>query len=149
MFLEGMNPSCSAIEDTFLASPNFGLKLMLTLDNHLQNFHETVATARNISLLPPSDWRFLVDGAERLLWDLGERVPPRSIIPFLLAGVSSGIAPKAPVPVHTKPEPVIGGGGEFPKESRELHAALGNREVVLALAWAVPAGLTNKDFFPR
>jgi hypothetical protein len=43
-FLDGMEPICSSIKDTLLASPDFGPKIMLTLDNHLQNFDKTVAT---------------------------------------------------------------------------------------------------------
>jgi hypothetical protein len=55
-FLAGMEPTCSTIEDMFLASPDFGLTIMLTSDSPLQNFYETVAVAHNISRLPPSDW---------------------------------------------------------------------------------------------
>jgi hypothetical protein len=115
VWTKAMEPVCSTIKDMFLASPNFfaGLKIMLTSDNHLKNFNDTVAEACDISLLPPSVRPFLVDGTERLLRTLGERVPPRVIIPSSsLTGVSSETATKGPVPAHTTPEPVRGGGGD-------------------------------------
>jgi hypothetical protein len=50
---KAMEPVCSTIKDMFLASPNFfGLKIMLTSDNHLKNFNDIVAEACDISRLP-------------------------------------------------------------------------------------------------
>jgi hypothetical protein len=82
-FLEGMEDMDATLEDMFLASPDFGLKIMLVLDNHLQNVYEMVAEARDVTRLGPTDRRFLVQRAESLLHDLREHVPPQDHRPFL------------------------------------------------------------------
>jgi hypothetical protein len=86
-FLEGLDDIYPTIEDMFVTSPDFGLKIMLVLDDHLQNFYDMVAETRDVSRLGPTDRRFLVDRADRLLQDLGKRVPPRIIVPASLAGI--------------------------------------------------------------
>jgi hypothetical protein len=89
-FLDGMEDIDAALEDMFLVSPDFGLKITLVLNNHLQIFYEMVAEARDVTRLGPSERSFQVDRAEGLLQDLRERVPPRIIVPSSLAGTSPG-----------------------------------------------------------
>jgi hypothetical protein len=88
-FLDGTEDIDATLEDTFLVSADFGLsKIMLVVDNHLQNFYEMVAEARDVNRLGLSERRFLVDGAEGLPQALRERVPPKIVVPSLLAGTS-------------------------------------------------------------
>ena len=158
-FLDGMEDIDATLEDMFLVSEDFGLKIMLVLDNHLQTFYELVAEARDVTRLPPSDRRFLVDRAERLLQDLQERVPPRIIVPSSLAstgGRPSQAATPTPAPTTTAtttpPARRAQGGGEAsstPREPRAPRASQGNREVARAPVWAVPTGRTYEEFFPR
>jgi hypothetical protein len=104
-FLDGMEDIDATLEDMFLVSADFGLKIMLVLvimlvlNNNLQKICKMVAEARDVTRLGPSERRFLVDRAEGLLQDLRERVPPRIIVPSLLAGTSPGLPrPATPPP---------------------------------------------------
>jgi hypothetical protein len=148
-FLEGLDDIYPTIEDMFVTSPDFGLKIMLVLDNHLQNFYDMVAETRDVSRLGPSDRRFLVDRTDRLLQDLGERVPPRIIVPASLAGTGR-VSPSATPPTAGKAQATAGLPAKTPPtKTREPRTALGNREVTLSPVWAVPAGKVYEDFFPR
>jgi hypothetical protein len=120
-FLDAMEDIDATLEDMFLVSADFRLKIILVLDNHLQFFYEMVAKARDVTRLGPSERRFLVDRAEGLLQDLRERVPPRIIVPSSLAGRSPGsprpatppLAPSTAPPARRTPaggEPTIEGG---------------------------------------
>jgi hypothetical protein len=149
-FLEGMDDIYPTIEDMFITSADFGLKIMLVLDNHLQNFYDMVAEARDVTRLGPTDRRFLVDRADRLLQDLGERVPPRIIVPASLAGMGLAAPQATPTTSTVKAQALAAPPAKTPTaKAREPRAALGNREVSLAPLWAVPAGKVYEDFFPR
>jgi hypothetical protein len=120
-FLDGMEDINATLEDMFLVSADFGFKITLVLNNHLQFFYEMVAEARDVTRLGPSERRFLVNRAEGVLQVLQERVPPRIIIPSSLAGTSPGSprpatpppAPPTAPPARRKPaggEPTTEGG---------------------------------------
>lgn len=141
-FLEGMEEIYPTIEDMFTTSPDFGLKIMLVLDNHLQNFYDMISEARDVSRLRPTDRRFLVDRADRLLQDLGERVPPRIIVPASLASTGS----VAQLPASAKGPAVKTTPAKKDRDPREKS---GNKEITLAPIWAIPSGKTYEDFFPR
>ena len=67
-FLDGVERVDATVKDAFLVAPDFGLKVMLVLENHLQNFHEMVAeTSREVSRLRAADRRFPAHRAENLL----------------------------------------------------------------------------------
>jgi hypothetical protein len=138
-FLDGMEDIDATLEDMFLVSPDFGLKIILVLDNHLQNFYEKIAEARDVTRLGPTERRFLVDRADALLQDLRERVPPSILVPSSLAGTSPG----PPRPATPTPAPPT------PREPRLPRTPQGNREVARAPVWAVPTGRLYDDFFPR
>ena len=148
-FLDGMDDIDATLEDMFQVCPDFGLKIMLVLDNHLQNFYETIAEARDVTRLGPSERRFLVDRAEGLLQDLREQVPPRILVPSSLAGTSPGPAAQPPAPPAGTPALPPGTPGRTPREPRSPRAPIGNREVARAPIWAVPTGRLYEDFFPR
>jgi hypothetical protein len=93
-FLDGMEDIDATLEDMFLVSADFGLKIMLVLDNHLQRNYEMVAKARDVTRLGPSEKRFQVDRAEGLLQDLQERTMTTNSIFELLWCSHAGAIPR-------------------------------------------------------
>jgi hypothetical protein len=132
------------LEEMFKVVQNFGLRLILSMDRHLQNFYERISEMKDVSLAPPFDRGYLQRRADRLVQDLEEHMPPNILIPACLLSPSAKETKGAPAE-----ESAGGSGGREKKAKKDKPQPTPVVNGEAEPTWAIPAGKAYSDFFGR
>jgi hypothetical protein len=123
----------------FASSEDFGLTVLVILDNHLQQFFEMVSEMDDVTRASSRERDFLWNQATRFLEKLDDREPPSVVIPQCLRRKPAGI-------------------GDTPEQStankkRKLSKTESDKQEVTnpepQQDWSVPEGKTFLEFFGK
>jgi hypothetical protein len=78
--LEQFDDHYEGIQEMFASSPDFGLTVLVILDNHLQKFFEMVSEMADVTQASSRERDFLWRHATKFLEGLENRQPPTVVI---------------------------------------------------------------------
>ena len=142
LILEKYDDYYQVIQEMFVSSKDFGLTVLVILDNHLQRFFEMVSEMEDMSKASTRQRDFLWLQASDFLTGLDNRQPPSVVIPQCLRrttpnGKTDDIAEGGPTPKKRKKGPK-----EKPQGSQ-----VKNKEP--QQAWSIPEGKEYQAYFPN
>jgi hypothetical protein len=91
LILEKYDSYYQVIQEMFLSCKDFGLQVLIILDNHMQRFFEMVSEMKDVSKASTRQRDFLWNQANDFLDKLDNRQPPSVIIPQCLLRKPKGI----------------------------------------------------------
>jgi hypothetical protein len=119
----------------FLSTPDFGLTILVILDNHLQRFFEMVSEMDDVTKASSRERDFLCRQANAFLDGLENRQPPSVVIPQCLR--------RTPTVDNGN-----GTGGETPPTKKKKKTATSSEKLTNSepqQAWSIPEGKAYKD----
>ena len=151
LILERYDDHYQVIQEMFASSADFGLTVLVILDNHLQKFFEMVSDMENVTKASSRQRDFLWRQATEFLEGLENRRPPSVVIPQCLrrtpTNTKEGPASvDGPAPASKKQKTSNDATGKTAREkSKEKPVPTNNKEP--QPAWSIPEGKKYLDFF--
>ena len=149
--LKGIKEHHTMIQEMFVTVPQFGLKLLYSLDRQIQRFLEQVSSLKVVESAHHSLRRFLTQKADALLEGVADGIAPSVMLPASLAKPTGGKSAKEPMSEAKAPPTPLEKAKEKDKakeKAKEKQASRGpvhNPEV--NPSWAIPAGSTYEGLF--
>jgi hypothetical protein len=147
LVLEKYDEHYQVIQEMFSSIKDFGLTVMVILDNHLQKFFEMVSEMDDVTQASSKERNYLYTQASNFLDGLENRQPPAVVIPQCLR--------RTPALTEPKPTGRAGvGGDEGPAAKKRKKAGkkvtddktpVTNKEP--QQAWSVPEGKSFASYF--
>jgi hypothetical protein len=147
LILEHYDDHYQVIQEMFASSADFGLTVLVILDNQLQKFFEMVSDMHDVAKASSRQRDFLWRQATEFLEGLENRRPPSVVIPQCLrrtppANKEGTVRDDGPAPASKKRRTAK---ETAEKAAREKPIATANKEQ--QPAWSIPEGKTYMDFF--
>ena len=140
--LEQFDDHYQVIQEMFASTADFGLTVLVILDNHMQKFFEMVSDLEDMTKASSRQRDFLWNQANEFLEGLENRRPPSVVIPQCL---------------HRTPTsaPSKGGGSSDPSPTKKKKSSADKAKKKQATAsnpepqqaWSIPQGKKYLDFF--
>ena len=147
LILEKYDDHYQVIQEMFASSEDFGLTVLVILDNHLQKFFEMVSDMDDVTKASTRQRDFLWRHAADFLEGLENRKPPSVVIPQCLRKTPTSIkehqghdGDSEPASKRRKTSNEVA-----EKRNREKPATAKNKEP--QQAWSIPEGKAYIDFF--
>jgi hypothetical protein len=147
----------SIIQEMFASVEDFGLSILVILDNHLQSFFEMISEMDDVTAATSHQRDFLFRRADRLIEELENRRPPSVVIPQCLRqkpkavinqptakGGESGAASGGGTRADRKADRKRGRDKDRSAEGKAQEPMV-NKEP--QADWEIPSGKTYTDFF--
>jgi hypothetical protein len=139
LILEKYDDYYQVIQEMFASSEDFGLTVLVILDNHLQQFFEMVSEMDDVTRASSRERDFLWKQATRFLEKLDDREPPSVVIPQCLRKKPTGIGDTSEQSTANK--------------KRKLSKTESDKQEVTnpepQQDWSVPEGKTFLEFFGK
>ncbi len=138
LILEKYDSYYQVIQEMFASSKDFGLTVLVILDNQLQRFFEMVSELDDVSKASTRQRDFLWNHAQEFLMGLDNRQPPSVVIPQCLRRTPKGIS----APTANEEEP---SATKKRRLRRKEAKKVTNTEP--QQAWSIPEGKTYDEYF--
>ena len=139
--LEQFDNHYQVIQEMFASTADFGLTVLVILDNHMQKFFEMVSDLEDMSKASSRHRDFLWNQANEFLEGLENRRPPSVVIPQCLRRT-----PTAPSKGGSSdPSPTKKKKSSVADKAKKKQSAVSNPEP--QQAWSIPSGKRYLDFF--
>jgi hypothetical protein len=138
LILDKFDDHQEVIQEMFLSTPDFGLTILVILDNHLQRFFEMVSEMDDVTKASSRERDFLCRQANAFLDGLENRQPPSVVIPQCLR--------RTPTVDNGN-----GTGGETPPTKKKKKTARSSEKLTNSepqQAWSIPEGKAYKGLLP-
>ena len=140
--LEQFDDHYQVIQEMFASTADFGLTVLVILDNHMQKFFEMVSDLEDMTKASSRQRDFLWNQANEFLEGLENRRPPSVVIPQCLR--------RTPTSAPSK-----GGGSSDPSPTKKKKSSADKAKKKQATAsnsepqqaWSIPQGKKYLDFF--
>jgi hypothetical protein len=142
LILEKYDSYYQVIQEMFASNKDFGLTVLVILDNQLQRFFEMVSEMDDVSQASTRQRDFLWNHAQDFLTGLDNRQPPSVVIPQCLRRTPKG----TPDASTDNEEPSASKKRRLKKKAkREGTKQVTNKEP--QQAWSIPEGKTYDNYF--
>jgi hypothetical protein len=141
LILEKFDDHYQVLQEMFTSIDDFGLTVLVILDNQLQKFFEMVTDMDDVKKASSRQRDFLWRHATEFLEDLENRKPPSVVIPQCLRRTPT---------VYDEDKESTPKKRKAPEDSEEKARKTASKKVVNKEpqhAWSIPEGKTYQDFF--
>jgi hypothetical protein len=148
LILEKYDSYYQVIQEMFASSKDFGLTVLVILDNHLQRFFEMVSEMDDMSKATARQRDFLWLQASDFLAGLDNRQPPSVVIPQCLRSTPSGIKNVPGITATAdNDDPSPSKKRRLAKKAKREQGASNVTNKEPQQAWSIPEGKAYDDFF--
>ena len=147
LILDKYDDHYQVIQEMFISIKDYGLTVLVILDNQLQKFFEMVSDMDDVTQASSKERNYLHNKASDFLDGLENRRPPSVVIPQCLRSTTTPTVPQGVVPKDV-------GGDEGPAAKKKKRAAKRLTEDKSPVTnkephkdWQLPEGKSYIDFF--